>query len=56
MAARQPAIEELQTMMVMEVPYVPLWQNKDYVFAQDGVNNVAIEPTQQFLLWKIAKS
>ena len=56
MATRQPAIAELQTMMATEVPYVPLWQNKDYVFAQDGLSNVAIEPTQQFLLWKITKS
>ncbi|HIK45623.1 MAG TPA: peptide ABC transporter substrate-binding protein [Leptolyngbyaceae cyanobacterium M65_K2018_010] len=46
---RQQIIAELQTMMATEVPYVPLWQNKDYVFAQAGINGVAIEPTQQFL-------
>jgi peptide/nickel transport system substrate-binding protein len=42
-------------MMVEDVPYVPLWQNKDYVFAQDGVEGVAVEPTQQFLLWQISR-
>jgi peptide/nickel transport system substrate-binding protein len=55
-AARQAIIAELQTMMAEEVPYVPLWQNKDYVFAQDGVDGVAIEPSQQFLLWRISRS
>jgi peptide/nickel transport system substrate-binding protein len=54
-AQRQGAIAELQTMMATEVPYVPLWQNKDYVFAQAGVSGVAIEPTQQLLLWKISR-
>lgn len=52
---RQKELAELQQMMVDDVPYVPLWQNKDYVFAQDGITNVAIEPTQQFLLWKMTR-
>jgi peptide/nickel transport system substrate-binding protein len=46
---------DLQTILGEDVPYIPLWQNKDYVFAQDGIDNVAIEPTQQFLLWQISK-
>jgi peptide/nickel transport system substrate-binding protein len=54
-AVRQVLIEELQEVMVEDVPYIPLWQNKDYVFAQDGVEGVAIEPTQQFLLWQMTK-
>lgn len=54
-ATRQGLIEDLQQMMVEDVPYVPLWQNKDYVFAQDGVEGVAVEPTQQFLLWQISR-
>ncbi|HEY9645535.1 MAG TPA: ABC transporter substrate-binding protein [Chroococcidiopsis sp.] len=53
--ARNAIFDQLQTMVVDEVPYIPLWQNKDYVFAQGGVSNVAIEPTQQFLLWQIKK-
>jgi peptide/nickel transport system substrate-binding protein len=55
-AARQAIIAKLQTMMAEEVPYVPLWQNKDFVFAQDGVGGVAIEPSQQFLLWRVSQS
>ncbi|MBE9138994.1 peptide ABC transporter substrate-binding protein [Nodosilinea sp. LEGE 07088] len=53
--ARQMVITEIQQLMVEDVPYIPLWQNKDYVFAQDGVEGVAIEPTQQFLLWQIER-
>ncbi len=54
-AARQELIEELQQIMVDDVPYIPLWQNKDYVFAQDDIDGVSIEPTQQFLLWQISR-
>ncbi|MGK7890747.1 MAG: ABC transporter substrate-binding protein [Leptolyngbyaceae cyanobacterium] len=46
---------ELQDILGDEVPYIPLWQNKDYIFAQEGVENVSIEPTQQFLLWQVSK-
>lgn len=53
--ARKGYFMELQEILGEDVPYVPLWQNKDYVFAQDGVENVSIEPTQQFLLWQISK-
>jgi peptide/nickel transport system substrate-binding protein len=53
--ARNAIFTELQDMLAEDVPYVPLWQNKDYVFAQDAVQGVAIEPTQQFLLWQISK-
>ena len=41
--------------MVDDVPYIPLWQTKDYVFTTSGVSNAAIEPNQQFLLWQIEK-
>lgn len=53
--ARKEIFGELQEVLVEDVPYVPLWQNKDYVFAQDGVEGVEIQPTQQFLLWQISK-
>jgi peptide/nickel transport system substrate-binding protein len=54
-ATRETIIGELQEMMATDVPYVPLWQNKDYVFAQEDVSGVAIEPTQQFLLWQMSR-
>ncbi|ASC71471.1 Glutathione-binding protein GsiB [Halomicronema hongdechloris C2206] len=53
--ARQAIFRELQQLLAEDVPYIPLWQNKDYVFAQAGVDGVAIQPTQQFLLGLISK-
>ncbi|MEM9907285.1 MAG: ABC transporter substrate-binding protein [Cyanobacteria bacterium P01_D01_bin.44] len=53
--ARNGFFKDLQQVMIDDVPYIPLWQNKDYVFAQDGIGGVAIEPNQQFLLWQIEK-
>ncbi|WP_346291096.1 ABC transporter substrate-binding protein [Sphaerothrix gracilis] len=53
--ARQQIFKELQTLLQEDVPYVPLWQNKDYVFAQANVDGVEIQPTQQFLFWQIDK-
>ena len=53
--ARKQIFKEIQTLLKEDIPYIPLWQNKDYVFAQSGVAGVAIQPTQQFLLWQISK-
>ncbi|MDX2212016.1 MAG: ABC transporter substrate-binding protein [Oculatellaceae cyanobacterium bins.114] len=53
--ARNAIFDKLQTMVADNVTYIPLWQNKDYVFVKNGVEGVAIEPTQQFLLWQIQK-
>lgn len=52
---RDAIFSDLQQLMVDDVPYVPLWQTKDYVFTTADVSNVAVEPNQQFLLWQIDK-
>jgi peptide/nickel transport system substrate-binding protein len=52
---RRQTFKAIQQTLAEDVPYIPLWQNKDYVFAQDGLAGVAIEPNQQFLLWQISK-
>lgn len=54
-AKRAALFAQLQDIMVEEVPYVPLWQTKDYVFTTADVSGAAIEPNQQFLLWKVEK-
>ena len=54
-SVRNNLFKDLQQVMVADVPYIPLWQNKDYVFAASGVGGVAVEPNQQFLLWQISK-
>lgn len=52
---RNAIFKEIQTLLKEDVPYIPLWQNKDYVFARTGLQGVTIQPTQQFLLWQIEK-
>ncbi|MDB9529830.1 ABC transporter substrate-binding protein [Oscillatoria sp. CS-180] len=53
--ARKQIFKDLQTLLKEDVPYIPLWQNKDYVFAHEGISGVAVQPTQQFLMWQISK-
>ncbi|WP_263975324.1 ABC transporter substrate-binding protein [Leptolyngbya sp. 7M] len=53
--ARKQQFEELQDLLAEDVPYIPLWQDKDYVFAQNDVEGVEIQPSQQFFFWQIKK-
>jgi peptide/nickel transport system substrate-binding protein len=52
---RQTLFVELQEILAAEVPYIPLWQTKDYVFTQNGINGVTINPSQNFAFWTISK-
>ncbi len=54
-AKRKQQFVELQNLLAEDVPYVPLWQNKDYVFAQGQVKGVEIQPSQQFLFSPMQK-
>jgi peptide/nickel transport system substrate-binding protein len=42
-------LDELQTIVADEVPYLPLWQSKDYAFAQSDIEGVQLNATQQIL-------
>ena len=53
--ARKKVFSEIQDLLAKDVPYVPLWQSKDYAFAQKGVNGLRINPTQDFAFWTISK-
>lgn len=44
--ARSQIFAEIQQILAQEVPYVPLWQNKDYAFVQNGVKGVSLNPSQ----------
>ncbi|QLE54080.1 ABC transporter substrate-binding protein [Nostoc sp. TCL26-01] len=54
-ANRQKIFTQIQTQLSTDVPYIPLWQSKDYVFAQKGVNNVQLDPTQNLVYKSIVK-
>jgi peptide/nickel transport system substrate-binding protein len=52
---RQTLFVELQETLAADVPYIPLWQTKDYAFAQNGVSGVKINPSQNFPFWTIGE-
>ncbi|MEA5582157.1 ABC transporter substrate-binding protein [Nodularia harveyana UHCC-0300] len=54
--ARQKIFTEIEKQVANDVPYIPLWQTKDYVFAQNGVNNVQLDPTQNLIYKTIKKT
>ncbi|MBE9045858.1 peptide ABC transporter substrate-binding protein [Pleurocapsales cyanobacterium LEGE 10410] len=54
-AQRKAIFIELQEILAQDVPYVPLWQTKDYAFAQDYIDGVVINPSQTFPFWTIDK-
>jgi peptide/nickel transport system substrate-binding protein len=52
---RKKIFTDIQNLVLKDVPYVPLWQNKDYVFAQKGVTDVKLDPTQNLIYKTINK-
>jgi peptide/nickel transport system substrate-binding protein len=53
--ARKKIFAEIQAQVATDVPYVPLWQNKDFVFAQKGISGVKLDPTQNLIYKTIKK-
>ncbi|MBW4678987.1 MAG: ABC transporter substrate-binding protein [Microcoleus vaginatus WJT46-NPBG5] len=54
--SRKAIFSQIQDIIAQDVPYIPLWQNKDYAFAQKGITGIHLDPTQQLPLWTIRKS
>ncbi|MEB3339559.1 ABC transporter substrate-binding protein [Okeania sp.] len=52
---REAIFIEIQELLGEDVPFIPLWLDKDYVFAQKNISGVSLEPTQQFPFWVINK-
>jgi peptide/nickel transport system substrate-binding protein len=44
---RKQLFAELQDILVEDVPFIPLWQNKDYLFAQKQIQGASLEVTQK---------
>lgn len=53
---RQQQFAELQKILARDVPFIPLWQNKDYAFAQNHIRGVRLEATQPLPMWTISKT
>ncbi|HEY9799625.1 MAG TPA: ABC transporter substrate-binding protein [Leptolyngbyaceae cyanobacterium] len=54
-ANRQKIFTEIQNQLSTDIPYIPLWQSKDYVFARKGINNVQLDPSQILVYKSIVK-
>lgn len=52
---RQQLFSELQAIVAEDVPFIPLWQSKDYLFIQKGVQGASLEVTQKIPLWQLKK-
>ena len=52
---RSQILQQIQEILAQDVPFIPLWQNKEYAFARKGVVGVKIEPNQQLPYWNISK-
>ncbi len=50
---RQQLLKEIQEIIGKEVPYIPLWLDKDFVFARQGIEGVMIEANQSIPYGKI---
>jgi peptide/nickel transport system substrate-binding protein len=44
---------EIQKILAEDIPYIPLWQDKDYAFAQNGIEGVKLTLSQNFPFWTI---
>lgn len=48
-AKRQQIYADIQAQIQQDVPLIPLWQTKDFVFAKTGMKDVKIDPLQNLL-------
>ena len=52
---RKQVFAEIQDLLARDVPYLPLWQNQDYIFAQKNVKNAQLDPTQILIFETLKK-
>ncbi|WP_295614662.1 ABC transporter substrate-binding protein [Chamaesiphon sp. GL140_3_metabinner_50] len=48
-AKRQQIYADIQNQLIQDVPLIPLWQTKDFVFAKKGMSGINIDPLQNLL-------
>lgn len=53
---RKQLFAELQDLLAQDVPFIPLWQNKDYLFVQKWIQGASLEVTQKVPFWTLRKA
>jgi peptide/nickel transport system substrate-binding protein len=46
---RQQIYTDIQNQLIQDVPLIPLWQTKDFVFAKQGMSGIKIDPLQNLI-------
>lgn len=46
-ANREQHFKDLQTLLVQDIPFIPLWQSKDFLFAQKTIQGATLQVTQK---------
>jgi peptide/nickel transport system substrate-binding protein len=54
-AKRKQIFADIQDILAQEVPYIPLWQGQDYLFAHNGINGVKQDASQLLIYSGIKK-
>jgi peptide/nickel transport system substrate-binding protein len=54
--ARQLLFDELQTILAKDVPYIPIWQDNNFIFAHNNISGIQPQATQQLPFWTMSKS
>lgn len=52
---RKKLFTELQALLGQDVPFIPLWQSKDYLFAQKWIQGASLQITQKVPFWTLQK-
>ncbi|WP_127080206.1 ABC transporter substrate-binding protein [Dulcicalothrix desertica] len=55
-AKRKQIFAQIQEILAKDVPYIPLWQEQDYLFAQNGVKGVKQDASQLLIYSGITKN
>ncbi len=55
-AKRAEIFKALQTLTAENVPFIPLWQNENYLFVRSNVTGAQLDQTQQFLFAPLEKT
>lgn len=55
-AKRDRLFKQIQVIVARDVPFIPLWQNQEYVFTRSPITGAKIEPTQQLDYSYLSKS
>lgn len=53
---RKKFFDDLQTLLVEDVPFIPLWESKEFLFVQKNIQGAILQVTQKVPFWTLKKS